>query len=76
MAQVEERTQEQVLRELEQERTELATAVESLRTEMGFTAKLSSHLPLLAAGAFVTGFVVAGGIGATARLIFRRGRER
>jgi len=71
MAQVEE-----LRREIDAEREQLATAVDSLRSEMGFTSKLRSRLPLAAAGAFGTGFVVAGGIGATVRLLFRRGRER
>jgi hypothetical protein len=42
---------------------------------MDVTAKLRARLPLAAAGALVAGFVVAGGIGATMRLLFRRGRE-
>jgi hypothetical protein len=37
--------------------------------------KLRARLPLATAGALAAGFLVAGGIGATARLLFRRGRE-
>ena len=67
---------EQVRREIESEREQLATAVGSLREEVGLAGKLRSRLPLAAAGALSAGFVLAGGVGATARLLFRRGRER
>jgi hypothetical protein len=76
MAPVEERTVEQLRREMELERRELATAVDSLRQEMGVASKLRSRLPIATAGALGAGFVLAGGIGATMRLVFRRGRER
>jgi hypothetical protein len=73
------RTDEQVRRDIETERERLAAAVESLRVEMGEAAdisgRLKSKLPLVAVAAAGTGFFLAGGIGATARLIFRRGRE-
>jgi hypothetical protein len=73
------RTAEQVRREIETERDQLAKAVEELREEMGeatdVAAKLRANLPIVAAGALGAGFVLAGGIGATARLLFRRGRE-
>lgn len=73
------RTDEDVRRDIAAEREQLAEAVESLRAGMGAAAdisgKLRSKLPLAAAGAAGVGFFVAGGIGATARLIFRRGRE-
>ena len=75
MAPVEERSTEEVQREIDMERKQLATAVASLRKEMGFTSWLHSRLPLAAAGALGTGFVLAGGVGATMRLLFRRGRE-
>jgi hypothetical protein len=73
-------TEEQRLRrELSAEREQLADAVETLRSELGdatnIGGKLQSKLPVVAAGALGLGFVVAGGIGATARLLFRRGRE-
>jgi len=73
-------TEEQRLRnELREEREQLADAVETLREELGEAtnvgAKLRSKLPVAAAGALGLGFVAAGGIGATMRLIFRRGRE-
>jgi hypothetical protein len=73
-------TEEQRLRQqLSAEREQLADAVETLRSELGeatdIAGKLQSKLPAVAAGALGLGFVVAGGIGATARLVFRRGRE-
>ena len=73
------RTAEDVRRDIEAEREQLATAVEDLRegisgaTNIG--AKLRSKLPIVAAGALGAGFVLAGGIGATMRLLARRGRE-
>ena len=73
------RTQEQVRHDIEQQREQLAHAVEELREEMGVatnvSAKLRGNLPVVAAGALGAGFLFAGGIGATARLLFRRGRE-
>jgi hypothetical protein len=73
------RTEAQVRAELAQERDRLAGAVEQLRSEFGeatdVTAKLRARLPVVAAGAVSTGFVLAGGIGATMRLLARRGRE-
>jgi hypothetical protein len=62
-------------RELAQEREELARAVDSLRQSTNVGGALNGRLPIVLTSAFVVGFVVAGGIGATARLLFRRGRE-
>ena len=73
------RTPEQVRREIEAERNQLASAVDGLRgsirdaTDVG--GKLSGKLPIVAGGALGAGFVLAGGIGATMRLLARRGRE-
>ena len=73
------RTTEEVRRELESERERLAQAVDSLRAEVkdatNVRAKLRGNLPIVAAGALGAGFFFAGGIGATMRLLFRRGRE-
>jgi uncharacterized protein DUF3618 len=73
------RTPDEVRREIETERERLASAVDELRDEVGeaanVTAKLRAKLPVVAAGALGAGFVLAGGIGATARLVMRRGRE-
>jgi Protein of unknown function (DUF3618) len=73
------RTPEEVRRDIETERERLASAVDELREEVGevtdLTGKLRSKLPAVAVGAAGIGFVLAGGIGATARLLLRRGRE-
>jgi hypothetical protein len=72
-------TEQQLRRELHDEREQLAEAVDTLREELGEAtnvgAKLRSKLPLATAGALGLGFVASGGIGATARLLMRRGRE-
>jgi hypothetical protein len=61
------------------EREQLVDAVETLRAELGRAAdvsgKLKAKLPVAAAGALGLGFVASGGIGATVRLLMRRGRE-
>jgi hypothetical protein len=73
------RTPEQVRTELEAERERLADAVDTLRAEVkdatDVGSKLRANLPVAAAGAAGVGFLLAGGIGATVRLVFRRGRE-
>jgi hypothetical protein len=73
------RTAEQVREDIENERERLASAVGDLRagidrvTDIG--AKLEGKLPVAAAAALGAGFLLAGGIGATMRLLMRRGRE-
>ncbi len=69
------RTPEQVRRDIEAHRDELAGAVNELRAATDVGAKLKAKLPAVAAGALGAGFVLAGGIGATMRLLARRGRE-
>ena len=73
------RTPEQIRREIDAERDELASAVDTLRAEIGEAtnvgAKLKAKLPAAAAGALGAGFVLAGGIGATMRLFARKSRE-
>jgi hypothetical protein len=73
------RTTEAVRLELESERERLAQAVDSLRSEVkeatNVRAKLRGNLPVAAAAALGAGFFLAGGVGATTRLLFRRGRE-
>jgi len=73
------RTLADVRSEIESEREQLAGAAETLREEISDAtnvgAKLRSNLPAVAVGALGAGFLLAGGVGATARLIFRRGRE-
>ena len=73
------RTPTDVRQDIQAERDRLASAVDELREGIGQAAdvggKLRSNLPVAAAGALVVGFVLSGGIGATMRLAFRRGRE-
>jgi uncharacterized membrane protein len=72
-------TTEQLRREIEAEREQLAQAVDHLREEIdeatNVSAKLRTKLPVVAAAALGAGFFMAGGIGATMRLFARRGRE-
>jgi hypothetical protein len=68
-------TEKDLRRELREERQGLADAVAELRSELGRATDLRSRLPLVAGGAFALGFLKAGGVGATMRLLFRRGRE-
>ena len=73
------RTVADVRRDIESEREQLADAAEDLRSSLGeatnIRGKLRGNLPAAAAGALGIGFLLAGGVGATARLVFRRGRE-
>jgi hypothetical protein len=68
-----------VRRDIARERDELAGAVDDLRTGIGeatdVSARLRGKMPLFAAGAAGAGFLLAGGVGATMRLVARRGRE-
>jgi Protein of unknown function (DUF3618) len=69
------RTAEQVRRDIEAERDQLAEAVDDLRDGLNFSGKLRAKLPVVAVGALGAGFFLAGGVGATMRLLARRGRE-
>jgi hypothetical protein len=69
------RSTEEVRRDIAAERNQLAGAVEELRTGIGEAANLRAKLPLIAASALGAGFVLAGGVGATMRFAARRGRE-
>ena len=69
------RTSEDIRREIQTEREQLADAMDELREASDLGAKLRTKLPLVAAGAAGAGFFLAGGIGATMRLIARRSRE-
>jgi hypothetical protein len=79
MAATNNRTIEDVRRDIATERDQLAVAVDDLRAGLGeatdIAGKLRARLPVVAAGAIGAGFVLAGGVGATMRLLFRRGRE-
>ena len=71
--------QQDLRREIGEERERLAEAVDTLRSELGeatdVSGKLKAKLPVAAAGALGLGFLASGGIGATARLLMRRSRE-
>jgi hypothetical protein len=73
------RSAAEVRHDIEAERERLATAVDDLRTGLGeatnIGAKLKGKLPVATVAALGAGFVLAGGIGATMRLLMRRGRE-
>jgi len=69
------RTTQDIRRELDHERRELADAVHDLRGGVDLTGPIRSRLPLLAAGALGAGFLLSGGLGATLRLLARRSRE-
>ena len=69
------RSPEQIRTEIAAEREELAQAVDSLRGAMNVTRALRDKLPVVTVGALGAGFVLAGGIGATMRLLMRRSRE-
>jgi hypothetical protein len=79
MARTNTRNLEDVRRDIAVEREQLADAVEDLRAGIGdatnVSERLRERLPVVATGALGAGFVLAGGIGATMRLLFRRGRE-
>ena len=72
-------TPEALRDQIRHEREELARAAETLRTELGeatdVRGKLAAKLPVVAGAALGAGFVFSGGIGATMRLLARRGRE-
>jgi hypothetical protein len=73
------RTAEDVRRDIAAEREQLADAVDDLRAGLGeatdVAGKMRERLPVVAAGALGAGFFLAGGLGATMRFLFRRGRE-
>ncbi len=75
MAEANDRSTEDVRRDIATEREQLAGAVEDLRTGIGEATDLRGKLPLIAASALGAGFVLAGGVGATMRFVARRGRE-
>lgn len=72
MADENDRTTEQVRKDIEAERERLAGAVEHLRGDLGkaaiTAAKVKAKLPV--------GVALVGGIGATLRYFVRRGRDR
>jgi hypothetical protein len=75
MATSKSRNPEQVQRDIEAERERLAGAVDDLRGGIDRMTSLKGKLPAAIATAFGVGFVAAGGVGATMRLLTGRGRE-
>jgi len=73
------RAEEQIRKDIDVERERLASALDDLRGSIadaaGIGGRLKAKLPLVAGAAASAGFVLAGGIGATARYFARRGRE-
>jgi hypothetical protein len=73
------RAEEQLRKDIDAARERLASAVDDLRGSIADAAdigsKLKSKLPLAAGAAASAGFVLAGGVGATARYFARRGRD-
>jgi hypothetical protein len=73
------RTPEQIRRDIEVHREELAGAVDALKRDLGevtdIAGKMRANLPVVAGAALGAGFLLSGGIGAVMRLLARRGRE-
>ena len=73
------RSIDQVRRDIETHREELAGAVDALKRDIGeatnIGGKMRANLPVVAGAALAAGFLLTGGIGATMRLLARRGRE-
>jgi hypothetical protein len=73
------RSPEAIRAEIAQEREALVAATRGLEEEIAsakdINARLQPKLPLLAAAAVGLGFFLAGGIGATMRLLVRKSRE-
>ena len=79
MAAGSQRTPEQVRRDIEAHREQLARSVDQLKQGIDeatdVAGKLQARLPAAAAAALGVGFLLAGGVGATMRWLARRGRE-
>jgi hypothetical protein len=67
--------EQRIRREIDVEREELARTLDELREEANLTRKLRGKVPVVVVGGLGAGFVLGGGIGATMRLLMRRGRE-
>jgi hypothetical protein len=72
------RTPDQIRRDIEAHREELAGAVDALKRDIGratdIGGKMRKNLPAVAGAALGVGFLFAGGLGAVVRLLGRRGR--
>ena len=74
------RTPEEIRRSIEQNRQQLGTSVEKLRTEVArvadWRAQLRRNEPQLLIGAAAAGFVLGGGIAAIGGIVFGGRRRR
>ena len=72
-------TENEVRDAIRRERRHLTESLDELRGELheatDVGGRLGAVLPLAVTGALGAGFVLGGGIGATVRLLLRRGRE-
>ena len=79
MATTEPRSEQEIRGAIREERQQLASSLDELRTELSeatnLDAKLNNALPAAVAGALGAGFFLGGGIGATVRLFLRKSRE-
>jgi len=77
---VSQRTPAEIRASIEQNRLELATALDTLRTEVAevtnWRKQVALHQREVLIGAAVTGFVLGGGIAAVGGLFGRRKRRR
>jgi hypothetical protein len=74
------RSPEEIRASIEQNRQELGTSLEKLRTEVvrltDWRAQLRRHQPQVVVGAGVAGFVLGGGVAALGALTFGRRRRK
>jgi len=68
-------TKAELHRRLHDEREALAQSVDTLRDSLDLRRKIGANLALVALAVFGAAFVLSGGVGATMRLLARRGRE-
>lgn len=76
MAKTQPRTDAEIREQIAEERVALGEAIENLRDELVGMQGLRKNLPAIAAAAFIFGFVISGGVGASIRLVLRRVYER
>lgn len=74
------RSPEEIRASIEQNRQELGTSLEKLRTEVvrltDWRSQLRRHQPQVVVGAGVAGFVLGGGVAALGALTFGRRRRK
>ncbi len=72
MADPDTRTEAEIREAIAAERETLDKTLAKFRRELGAQNDLRRQLPALATGAFVMGFTLSGGIGATVRSVLRK----